>query len=137
MIFLFFLFLYTQVREALKPQVSLLIGAPGSLRSTVAQATGRVKGYKYIHIPSLLRSVAESEGQFSEEVNQALRFGHAVDIQVMLAILKNEFKHSNTKRFLLDGISPHKYKESFFHTIISRFGNINIYITIHRLSQAR
>ncbi len=85
-------------------KIYLLLGAPGSGKSTMAKYVNSNYNFRYINFGSLLRKEIEEETILGKKIKNIVYGGELIDSDVVIFLLKNEFKKlEKVNNLLLDG----------------------------------
>lgn len=87
-----------------KPKVVFVLGGPGAGKGT--QCSKIVERFQFTHLSAgdLLREERSREGsQFGQLIEDYIRNGKIVPVEVTCSLLENAMKNSGKSRFLIDG----------------------------------
>lgn len=90
--------------SAMKPDVVFVLGAPGAGKGT--QCENIVKEFGFVHLSAgdLLREERNKEGsQFGELIEQTIRDGRIVPVEITCSLIEMAMKKSGSNKFLIDG----------------------------------
>jgi len=92
-----------------KPKVLFVLGGPGAGKGT--QCAKIVQNYGYVHLSAgdLLRAERMRPGsKVGEEIENHIRKGTIVPVEVTCTLLENAMKESGKENFLIDGFPRNK-----------------------------
>ncbi|KAI8915632.1 hypothetical protein EDD86DRAFT_196494 [Gorgonomyces haynaldii] len=98
--------------ERLKKDVIFVLGGPGAGKGT--QCSKLVKDLGFVHLSAgdLLRAERQREGSpYGELINQYIKDGLIVPMEITIALLHQAMKSSPSERFLIDGF-PRKMDQA-------------------------
>jgi UMP-CMP kinase len=103
-----------------KTTVIFVLGGPGAGKGT--QCERIVKDYGFVHLSAgdLLRAERNRpESQYGELINNYMKEGAIVPMEITIALLERAMKESNAERFLVDGF-PRKMDQAlkFEETVV-------------------
>lgn len=91
------------------PEVVFVLGAPGAGKGT--QCTFISKKFDFVHLSAgdLLREERQRPGsEFGEMIEEKIRNGQIVPVEVTCSLLHKAMQKSGNKRFLIDGFPRNK-----------------------------
>ncbi|KAG6462925.1 hypothetical protein O3G_MSEX013542 [Manduca sexta] len=91
------------------PEVVFVLGAPGSGKGT--QCSFISKEYDFVHLSAgdLLREERQRQGsEYGEMIEQKIRNGEIVPVEVTCSLLHKAMQKSGKSRFLIDGFPRNK-----------------------------
>jgi UMP-CMP kinase len=92
-----------------KPKVVFVLGGPGAGKGT--QCANIVEKYNFAHLSAgdLLRAERAKEGtQYGELIEQHIRNGTIVPVEITCKLLERAMNQSHTDKFLIDGFPRNK-----------------------------
>ncbi|KAG5182626.1 adenylate kinase-domain-containing protein [Tribonema minus] len=87
----------------LKPNVVFVLGGPGSGKGTQCERLSRELGYVHLSAGELLRQARESGSEEGALLDEYLREGRIVPVELSLGLLRKAMIASGGTRFLIDG----------------------------------
>ncbi|XP_038048505.1 UMP-CMP kinase-like isoform X2 [Patiria miniata] len=91
------------VAMAAKPTVIFVLGAPGSGKGT--QSANIVKEFGFVHLSAgdLLRAERSTGSEVSALIEQHIKDGEIVPVEITVSLLEKAMNASSVKKFLIDG----------------------------------
>jgi UMP-CMP kinase len=86
-----------------KPSVIFVLGGPGSGKGTQSERLSSTFGYVHLSAGELLRQERESGSPEGALIEEYLREGRIVPVELSLGLLKKAMVASGATRFLIDG----------------------------------
>jgi UMP-CMP kinase len=86
-----------------KPSVIFVLGGPGSGKGTQSERLSSTFGYVHLSAGELLRQERESSSPEGALIEEYLREGRIVPVELSLGLLKKAMVASGATRFLIDG----------------------------------
>jgi UMP-CMP kinase len=101
--------LFSQYISKMLPEVVFVLGAPGSGKGT--QCSFISKEFDFVHLSAgdLLREERQRPGsEFGEMIEQKIRDGQIVPVEVTCSLIHKAIQKSGKSRFLIDGFPRNK-----------------------------
>lgn len=95
--------------EKMVPEVVFVLGAPGAGKGTQCSFISREYGFVHLSAGDLLREERQRPGsEFGEMIEQKIRNGEIVPVEVTCSLIHKAMKSSGQTRFLIDGFPRNK-----------------------------
>ncbi|XP_053614718.1 UMP-CMP kinase [Plodia interpunctella] len=91
------------------PEVVFVLGAPGAGKGTQCSLISKEYGFVHLSAGDLLREERQRPGsEYGEMIEQKIRNGEIVPVEVTCSLLHKAMQKSGQKRFLIDGFPRNK-----------------------------
>lgn len=92
------------IKNVMKPKVVFVLGGPGAGKGTQCQKIVQNFGYVHLSAGDLLREERKRPGsEFGELIENYIREGKIVPVEITCNLLENAMKDSGKEKFLIDG----------------------------------
>ncbi|KAK6172018.1 hypothetical protein SNE40_018420 [Patella caerulea] len=89
--------------------VMFVLGGPGAGKGTQCQKIEQEFGYVHLSAGDLLRAERKrDESEYKDEIEEHIRKGSIVPVEITCALLQKAMKESGKKHFLIDGFPRNK-----------------------------
>jgi len=86
-----------------KPNVVFVLGGPGAGKGTMCEVSEAQLGWCHLSAGDLLRAERKSGGPQADMINEFIKEGKIVPVEVTVGLIKTAMKASGKKNFLIDG----------------------------------